>query len=60
MPKTTSRKLFVENAPSEFCDRFGDAAYVLPPSFPVQKKYAVALCRGLKQAKTESVDELPF
>ena len=49
-----------ENAPSEFCGRFGNAAYVLPTSFPVQKKYAAALRRGLKQAKTESVDELPF
>ena len=49
-----------ENAPSEFCGRFGNAAYVLPPSFPVQKKYAVALRRGLKQAKKESADDLPF
>jgi len=49
-----------ENAPSDFCGRFGYAAYVLPTSFPVQKKYAAALRRGLKQAKTESEDELPF
>ena len=49
-----------ENAPSEFCGRFGNAAYVLPPSFSVQKKYAAALRRGLKQAKKNSADELPF
>lgn len=49
-----------ENAPSEFCGRFGNAAYVLPTSFPVQKKYAAALRRGLKQAKKNSADELPF
>ena len=49
-----------ENEPSEFCGRFGYAAYVLPPSFPVQKKYAAALRRGLKQAEKESVDALPF
>ena len=49
-----------ENAPSEFCGRFGNAAYVLPPSFPVQKKYAAALRRVLKQAKKNSADELPF
>jgi len=49
-----------ENAPSEFCGRFGNAAYVLPPSFPVQKKYAAALRRGLRQAEKESIDDLPF
>lgn len=49
-----------ENAPSEFCGRFGNAAYVLPPSFPVQKKYAASLRRGLRQAKKNSADELPF
>ena len=49
-----------ENAPSKFCGRFGNAAYVLPPSFPVQKKYAAALRRGLKQAEKESIDDLPF
>lgn len=49
-----------ENAPSEFCDRFVNATYVLPPSFPVQKKYAAALRRGLKQAEKESIDDLPF
>jgi hypothetical protein len=49
-----------ENAPSEFCGCFGNAAYVLPPSFPVQKKYAVALRRGLRLAKKNSADELPF
>lgn len=49
-----------ENAPSEFCTRLCDATYVLPPSFPVQKKYAAALRRVLKQAKKESADELPF
>ena len=49
-----------ENAPSEFCGRFGNAAYVLPTSFPVQKKYATALRRGLKQAEKNSADELPF
>ena len=49
-----------ENAPSKFCGRFGNAAYVLPPSFPVQKKYAAALRRGLKWAEKESADELPF
>ncbi|MBR2058693.1 MAG: hypothetical protein IJ982_07255 [Fibrobacter sp.] len=49
-----------ENAPSEFCGRFGNAAYVLPPSFPVQKKYAAALRRGLRQVEKESIDDLPF
>lgn len=49
-----------ENAPSEFCTRLCDATCVLPPSFPVQKKYAAALRRGLKQAKKNSADELPF
>lgn len=49
-----------ENAPSEFCTRLCDATCALPPSFPVQKKYAAALRRGLKQAKKESADELPF
>lgn len=49
-----------ENEPSEFCTRLCDATYVLPPSLPVQKKYAAALRRGLKQAKKNSADELPF
>lgn len=49
-----------ENAPSEFCTRLCDATCALPPSLPVQKKYAAALRRGLKQAKKESADELPF
>ncbi len=49
-----------EKGHAEFCGRFGNAAYVLPPSFPVQKKYAAALRRGLKQAKKESIDDLPF
>ena len=49
-----------ENAPSEFCTRLCDATCVLPPSFPVQKKYAAALRRVLKQAKKESADDLPF
>lgn len=49
-----------ENAPSEFCGRFGNAAYVLPTSFPVQKKYAAALRRGLRQVEKESIDDLPF
>ena len=49
-----------ENAPSEFCGRFGNAAYVLPTSFPVQKKYAASLRRGLRQAEKNSADELPF
>ena len=37
-----------------------DAVDLLPPSFPVQKKYAAALRRVLKQAKKNSADELPF
>ncbi len=49
-----------EKGHTEFCTRLCDATCVLPPSFPVQKKYAVALRRGLKQAKKNSADELPF
>ena len=49
-----------ENESADFCNRFCHAAYVLPTSFPVQKKYATALRRGLKQAKKNSADELPF
>ena len=37
-----------------------NAVDLLPPSFPVQKKYAAALRRGLKQAEKESIDDLPF
>lgn len=49
-----------EKGRTEFCTRLCDATCVLPPSFPVQKKYATALRRGLKQAKKNSADELPF
>ncbi|MDD5941473.1 hypothetical protein [Fibrobacter sp.] len=49
-----------ENESADFCTRLRDATCVLPPSFPVQKKYAAALRRGLKQAKKNSADELPF
>ena len=49
-----------EKGHTEFCTRLCDATCVLPPSFPVQKKYAAALRRGLKQAKKNSADELPF
>ena len=49
-----------EKGHTEFCTRLCDATCVLPPSFPVQKKYATALRRGLKQAKKNSADELPF
>lgn len=49
-----------EKGHTEFCTRLCDATCVLPPSFPVQKKYAAALRRGLKQAKKESADDLPF
>jgi hypothetical protein len=49
-----------EKGNTEFCTRLCDATCVLPPSFPVQKKYAAALHRGLKQAEKESADELPF
>ena len=49
-----------EKVHTEYCTRLCDAAYVLPISFPVQKKYAAALRRGLKQAKKNSADELPF
>ena len=49
-----------EKGHAEFCTRLCDATCALPPSFPVQKKYAAALRRGLKQAKKESIDDLPF
>lgn len=49
-----------EKGHTEFCTRLCDATCVLPTSFPVQKKYAAALRRGLKQAKKNSADELPF
>ena len=49
-----------EKGHTEYCTRLCDAAYVLPPFFPVQKKYATALRRGLKQAEKNSADELPF
>lgn len=49
-----------EKGHTEYCDRLCDATCVLPTSFPVQKKYAAALRRGLKQAKKNSADELPF
>ena len=49
-----------ENESADFCTRLCDATCVLPPSFPVQKKYAAALRRGLKQAEKESIDDLPF
>lgn len=49
-----------EKGHTEFCSHLCDATCVLPPSFTVQKKYAAALRRGLKQAKKESADELPF
>ena len=49
-----------EKGHTEFCGCFGNAAYVLPPSFPVQKKYAVALRRGLRLVEKESIDDLPF
>lgn len=49
-----------EKGHTEYCTRLCDAAYVLPTSFPVQKKYAAALRRVLKQAKKNSADELPF
>jgi len=49
-----------EKGHTEFCSRLCDATCVLPSSLPVQKKYAAALCRGLKRAKKESADELPF
>lgn len=49
-----------EKGHTEYCTRLCNAAYVLPTSFPVQKKYAAALRRGLKQAEKNSADELPF
>ena len=49
-----------ENGRTEFCIHLCDATCVLPTSFPVQKKYAAALRCGLKQAKKESVEALPF
>ena len=49
-----------EKGHTEFCTRLCDATCVLPPSFPVQKKYATILRRGRKQAKKESADDLPF
>ncbi|SHH25597.1 hypothetical protein SAMN05720761_11155 [Fibrobacter sp. UWCM] len=49
-----------EKGHAEFCTRLCDATCVLPPSFSVQKKYAAALRRGLKQAEKESIDDLPF
>ena len=49
-----------EKRHTEYCTRLCNAAYVLPTSFPVQKKYAAALRRGLKQAEKNSADELPF
>jgi hypothetical protein len=49
-----------EKGHTEFCSRLCDATCVLPSSFPVQKKYAAALRRGLKQTKKESIDNLPF
>ena len=49
-----------EKGHAEFCTRLCDATCVLPPSLPVQKKYAAALRRGLKQAEKNSADELPF
>lgn len=49
-----------EKGHAEFCTRLCHATCALPPSFPVQKKYAAALRRGLKQAKKNSADELPF
>ena len=49
-----------EKGHTEYCTRLCDTAYVLPPSFPVQKKYAATLRLGLKQAKKNSADELPF
>lgn len=49
-----------EKGHTEFCSRLCDATCVLPSSFPVQKKYAAVLRRGLKQAKKNSADELPF
>ena len=49
-----------EKGHTEFCTRLCDATCALPPSFPVQKKYAAALRRGLRLAKKNSADELPF
>ena len=49
-----------EKGHTEYCTSLCNAAYVLPTSFPVQKKYAAALRRGLKQAEKNSADELPF
>ena len=49
-----------EKGHAEFCTRLCHATCALPPSFPVQKKYAAALRRGLKQAEKNSADELPF
>lgn len=49
-----------EKGHTEFCSRLCDATCVLPSSFPVQKKYAAALRRGLRLAKKNSADELPF
>ena len=49
-----------EKGHTEFCTRLCDATCVLPSSFPVQKKYAAALRRGLRQAEKESIDDLPF
>ena len=49
-----------EKGHTEYCTRLCDATCVLPPSLPVQQKYATALRRVLKQAKKNSADELPF
>ena len=44
----------------EYHTIYCDDVELVPTSFPVQKKYAAALRRGLKQAKKESAEELPF
>ena len=49
-----------EKGHAEFCTRLCDATCMLPSSLPVQKKYAAALRRVLKQAKKNSADDLPF
>ena len=49
-----------ENESADFCTRLCDATCALPSSFPVQKKHAAALRRGLRLAKKNSADELPF